>query len=109
MSDFSNRVFVFRIVSLVMFTSCQIQAFLSKENQGFFSPIHKILDSEQDGFRKFRGTTHSLLRFSQSVLLGFSEQKATLATFIDMEKAFDSVWRDGLLFKLHDKGVTGTV
>ena len=39
----------------------------------------------------------------------FSEQKATLATFIDMEKAFDSLWRDGLHFKLHDKGVTGTV
>ena len=74
-----------------------------------FAEHHKILDSEQDGFRKFRGTTHSLLRFSQSVLSGFSEQKATLATFIDMEKAFDSVWRDGLLFKLHDKGVTGTV
>ena len=67
------------------------------------------MDSEQDGFRKFRGTTHSFLRFSQNGLSGFSEQKATLATFIDMEKAFDSVWRGGLLFKLHDKDVTGTV
>ena len=27
-----------------------------------FVEHHKILDSEQDGFRKFRGTTHSLLR-----------------------------------------------
>ena len=51
-----------------------------------FAEHHKILDSEQDGFRKFRGTTHSLLRFSQSVLSGFSKQKATLATFIDMKK-----------------------
>ena len=56
-----------------------------------YAEHHKILDTEQDGFRKYRGTTQSLLRFTQTVLTGFSENKATLATFIDMEKAFDSV------------------
>ena len=70
---------------------------------------HNILDAEQDGFRMFRGTTQSLLRFTQNVLTGFDEKKATLATFIDMENAFDSVWRYGLLVKLHEKGVNGTL
>ena len=58
--------------------------------------------------RKYRGTTQSLLRFTQTVLTGFSENKVTLATFIDMEKAFDSVWRDGLLVKLYERGANGT-
>ena len=74
-----------------------------------YAEHHKILDTEQDGFRKYRGTTQSLLRFTQTVLTGFSENKATLATFIDMEKAFDSVWRDGLLVKLYERGVNGTL
>ena len=50
-----------------------------------YAEHHKILDTEQDGFRKYRGTTQSLLRFTQTVLTGFSENKVTLATFIDME------------------------
>ena len=29
--------------------------------------------------------------------------------FIDMEKAFDSVWRDGLLVKMHNLGIRGNV
>ena len=34
-------------------------------------------------------------------------KKNTLAVFIDLEKAFDSVWRDGLLVKLHRFGIRG--
>ena len=51
-----------------------------------FAEHHNILDAEQYGFRMFRGTTQSLLRFTQNVLTGFGEKNATLATFIDVEK-----------------------
>lgn len=74
-----------------------------------FAEHHELLDKEQDGFRQYRGTTQSLLRLTQDILNGFNESKATLATFIDMEKAFDSVWRDGLLVKLFDKGINGKI
>ena len=74
-----------------------------------FAEHHNILDAEQGGFRRFRGTSHSLLRFTQNVLSGFGEKTATLPAFINIEKAFDSVWRDGLLVKLHEKGLTGTL
>lgn len=49
-----------------------------------YAEHRKILDAEQDGFRKYRGTHRSLLGFTQNVLTGFSDNKATLATFIDM-------------------------
>ena len=42
-------------------------------------------------------------------MIGFSENKATLATFIDIEKGFDSVWRDGRLVKLYERGINGRV
>ena len=35
--------------------------------------------------------------------------ESTLAAFIDTVKAIDSVWRDGLLLKMHKLGIRGTV
>ena len=57
----------------------------------------KILDKEQEGFRKFRGTSDALLRLTQDIYNGFNRQEHTAALFVDVEKAYDSVWRDGLM------------
>ena len=72
-----------------------------------FAEHFKLLDKEQEGFRKFRGTTDALLRLSQDIYTGFNAKEHTAALFIDIEKAYDSVWRDGLMRKLWDMGVTG--
>ena len=69
----------------------------------------RILDPEQEGFRRFHGTSMAMLRLVQNIIQGFSEGQVTLAVFVDMEKAFDSVWRNGLLAKLHNMGITGNI
>ena len=74
-----------------------------------FSEHHELFDKEQDGFHLHRGTTQSLIQLTQDILNGFNEGKATLASFIDMEKAFDTVWRDRLLVKLYGKGINGAL
>ena len=35
------------------------------------------------------------------------EDKKTYALFLDIQKAYDTVWRDGLWYKLWDMGVKG--
>ena len=35
------------------------------------------------------------------------ENKKTYAFFLDIQKAYDTVWHDGLLYKLWDMGVKG--
>ena len=65
------------------------------------------MDKEQEGFRKFRGTSDALLRLSQDIYNGFNAREHTAALFVDVEKAYDSVWRDGLMCKLWDMGITG--
>ena len=37
----------------------------------------------------------------------FQERKATTAVFIDLQQAYDRVWRKGLLLKLYNTGVHG--
>jgi hypothetical protein len=64
------------------------------EQEGWF----KI---SQSGFRANRSTSDHLLRLSESVLRAFNRQSHVLAVFLDVEKAFDAVWLDGLRYKLY--------
>jgi len=59
----------------------------------------------QSGFRKGRSCLDQILRFQDHILKSMGQRGYTLAVFIDLEKAFDLMWRDGLLFKLRKLGV----
>ena len=74
-----------------------------------FVEHNKILDTEQEGFRKFRGTTNALLRLTQDIYNGYNKSQSTVGIFIDMEKAYDTVWRVGLLTKLKRFGIQGKI
>ena len=65
------------------------------------------MDAEQDGFRKKHSTTHAVLRLIQSIYNGFEKDGFTAAIFIDIKEAYDTVWREGLVYKLHTSGDQG--
>ena len=65
------------------------------------------IDAEQEGFRKFQSTSMALLRLVKNSYDGLNENDSTVGVFIDMEKAFDSVWRKRLLHKLYSMEVKG--
>ncbi|GBN67151.1 putative RNA-directed DNA polymerase from transposon X-element [Araneus ventricosus] len=54
----------------------------------------------QFGFRKNLSTVQQLLRITEIVKEGMDESWDTEAVFLDIAKAFDRVWTDGLLYKL---------
>ncbi|RUS82209.1 hypothetical protein EGW08_010023 [Elysia chlorotica] len=68
---------------------------------------NNILIEEQAGFRKGRCTEDQITLISQNIEDGFQEKKNTLVVWIDMEKAFDRVWKKGLSYKLQKYGVMG--
>ena len=68
---------------------------------------NRLLDEEQQGFRRFLCTTYAVLKLMQAVPEGFNKKESTLACFIDLEKAYDSVWREGLMVKLSRLAVKG--
>ena len=41
--------------------------------------------------------------------MGFKKKKHTLAVWVDLEKAFDKVWKDGLRLKLKQCGIQGNM
>ena len=64
------------------------------EDNGFFSKY-------QSGFRKSKSTNDHLFRLSQTVMESFNWGEHVIAAFLDVEKAFDNVWHNGLRYKIY--------
>jgi len=58
------------------------------------------LRDEQFGFRPKHSTSLQLARLVERITRNFGEKRLTGAVFLDVAKAFDTVWIDGLLYKL---------
>ena len=59
------------------------------EDNGFFSKY-------QSGFRKSKSTNDHLFRLSQTIMESFNRGEHVIAAFLEVEKAFDNVWHNGL-------------
>jgi hypothetical protein len=59
-----------------------------------------LLRDEQFGFRPRHSTSLQLARLGERITRNYSEKGLTGAVFIDVGKAFDTVWIDCLLYKL---------
>ncbi|KAL4127024.1 hypothetical protein QTP88_011222 [Uroleucon formosanum] len=60
----------------------------------------KNLPNFQFGFRANHSTTHQLHRVADTISTALETKKYCAGVFLDVAKAFDTVWHDGLLFKL---------
>ena len=73
----------------------------------YFS-TNNILSSSQFGFRSRASTEHALLKFTGDILKCFDDNKAGIATFMALSKAFDCVDHNILLTKIKRYGVDST-
>ena len=68
------------------------------EDNGFFSKY-------QSGFRKSKSTNDHPFRLSQTIMESFNPGEHVIAAFLDVEKAFDNVWHNGLRYKIYQLGL----
>ena len=73
----------------------------------FLQSKNKI-NQEQAGFRKRCSTTDHIVQLKTDVKLAFSKKRSLVAV-LDMSKAYDSVWIQGLLLKTAKLGITGPI
>ena len=59
-----------------------------------------FINKYQSGFRRNKSTDDHLFRLSQSVMESFIRREHVVAAFLDVEKAFDNVWHNGLRDKI---------
>ena len=62
------------------------------------------LHEGQAGFRINRSCMDNVYTLNQIVQERLRKHKKTYAFFLDIQKTYDSVWHDGLWYKLWNKG-----
>ncbi|GJQ65865.1 hypothetical protein Trydic_g3967 [Trypoxylus dichotomus] len=66
----------------------------------------EIIPDSQFGFRSEHNTTLQVLRVVEHIKQGFNLKEYTGAVFLDVAKAFDKVWHQGLPWKMHRAGIS---
>ena len=70
-----------------------------------------LITKNQSGFCPGDSTTNQLLYLVNEIHLAFDEPKSleVRAVFLDISKGFVKVWHDGLLFKVNQNGMNGSL
>ncbi len=65
------------------------------------------LANYQSGFRKGRSTMDAVIRLENEIRKAQENKETKIAVFLDIEKAYDMMWKEGVLIKLHKLGIGG--
>ena len=82
---------------MVMF---RLTSYLERQN---------FIKNYQSGFRKLHSTYDALTRFESAIQDTFKRKDYLVAVFIDLEKAYDMVWKHLVLKKLNELGLKGNL
>ena len=98
----------YRPVNLI---SCMVKTMerIVNERLKWYLETENLPAPEQAGFRQFRSTEDQATYLSQEIEDAFQEQKLVLVAWIDLQKAFDKVWMEGLLVKLLRNGIASNM
>ena len=72
---------------------------------------HELITPHQSGFRPGESTINQLLLITHNIYRAFDDtpSRETRAIFLDFSKAFDTVWHEGLIYKLKANGLSGNI
>lgn len=92
----------YRPISMLSNISKLFEEFLSKKITEHCE-LKSILKKEQFGFRSKHSTNHALTILVDFVSENLNKRQGSLAVGLDSEKAFDTAWIEGIVFKMKIK------
>lgn len=98
----------FRPISLLTCISKLYERFIAQKVDRF-TEDNSILPDFQFGFREKHSTVMALNIFQNDILVNAFKKEPTIAVSLDIEKAFDTTWIEGLVYKLINLGFPRTV
>lgn len=86
---------------------CKTMERMINDRLVWFLESNKLISDFQAGFRKNRSTNDHLVRLETSIRDAFIKKQHLVAIFFDLEKAYDTTWKYGILKDLYDFGLKG--
>ena len=68
---------------------------------------NNFISDMQSGYKRNDSTVKQLLSITHELFKSLDANKEVRAVFLDISRAFDRVWHDGLIFKLRQIGIEG--
>ena len=73
----------------------------------WYLETNNLIPPVQSGFRSERSTNDNLVRLKTFIRDAFIKKENVVAMFFELEKAYDTTWKYGILCDLHELGVKG--
>lgn len=96
----------YRLISLTSIVARVFERLIFKRLYTYLDST-SFFSSFQFGFRRNRSTYDAIFLLQYFIHASFHNHSVLPVAFLDIKKAFDSVWHDGLLYKLFSAGVRG--
>ena len=100
----------YRPVSLLLICGKTFEKLIFNPLYSFFED-HKLLNPYQSGFKKNDSCINRLVSITHEIYSAFdcNTSLEVRGVFLDLCKAFDKVWHDGLIYKLKSLGISGSL
>ena len=86
---------------------CKTMERMINERLVWYLESNNLITEFQSGFRHQRSTQDHLVRFETFVREAFVKKEHLVSVFFDLEKAYDTTWKYGIMNDLHDFGLKG--
>ena len=96
----------YRPISLLPICGKIFERLLYNEMLHFFITNH-LISMNQSGFKPGDSCINQLLSITHGIYASLDEGYEVRGVFLDISKAFDKVWHEGLIFKLEQNGISG--
>ena len=90
-------------------TLCKILEKIITNRLHYFLETNNKFNKYQTGFRKGLSTTDQLIKLQNEITATMRKKGLTVAVFLDFEKAYDMIWKPGLLYKCNNLGINGKI
>ena len=75
----------------------------------YYKEIRGLVTRYQSGFRRGRSTMDPVVCLEDDIRKAQVNKETVAAVFFDVEKAYDMLWGEGLLIKMHRMGIEGNM
>ena len=86
---------------------CKTMERMINDRLVYYLESNNLLTDIQCGFRRQRSTLDHLVRLETFVRNAFIKKQHAVSIFFDLEKAYDTTWKYGILKDLHNMGLRG--